>query len=187
MLSTRTDMMTKSFHKLPLTILAITMILSPQAHAEATDSSRICATYTADFKHLNKSLLIKQKLLEEYQKDFQLLQEKLLNISSFYDSINQQEEKLNVLKIELGASDQTAITIYNKKVDSYNKALKRYRNDIDTWNSDLFPNENQYAYKSDTIEKSLKVLQSSINSEEESISRLEGYVMQDCVVKAERG
>ena len=184
--------MTKSFHKLELTILAITIILAPQVHADATDSSKTCSTYNADFKHLNKSLRIKQKLLKKYQKDFQLLQEKRLNISSFYDSLNQQEEKLNALEVELnrtniGASDQTAITIYNKKVDSYNEASKRYRNDIDTWNSDLSPNENQYAYKIDTIEKSLKVLQSSINAEEESISKLEGYVMQGCVVKAERG
>ena len=58
-------MMTKSFHKLELTILAITIIVAPQVHADATDSSKTCSTYTADFKHLNKSLLTKQKLLKE--------------------------------------------------------------------------------------------------------------------------
>jgi hypothetical protein len=180
-------MMTKSFHKLPLTILAITMILSPHAYAEVTESSKICATYTADYKHLSKSLVIKQNLLEEYQKDFQLLQEKLLNISSFNDSLNQQAEKFNTLEVELnrtnlGASDQTTITIYNKKVNAYNEALAEHRNDIDKWNSELVPKKKSYAYQSNIIEKSLKVLRIAITEEKISMNSLESSIMGKCIL-----
>jgi DNA repair ATPase RecN len=186
-------MMTKSFQKLILTtILAVNIILPYNAYTEESDNSKICAAYTADYKHLGKSLLKKQTSLKQREEGLQLLQEELFNISSFYESLNQKGDKLKALtaeldRVDLSASDQAAINAYNKKVDEHNRIRKKYQDDIDKWSSDLLPNKNQYSYKSDIIEKGLSVLQSSINTEEEAISRLEAYIMQECMFKGERG
>jgi hypothetical protein len=186
-------MMTESFQKLALiTILAINIIFPCKAYTEEADNSKICAAYTTDYKHLGKSLLKKQTSLKQREEGLQLLEAQLFNISSFYEALNQKGDKLKALtaeldRVDLSASDQAAITAYNEKVYKHNKASKKYQDDIDKWNSELLPNQKPYSYKSDVIERGLSVLQSSINTEEEAISRLEGYIMQECVFKDERG
>jgi hypothetical protein len=186
-------MMTKSFQKLILTtILAVNIILPYRAYTEETDNSKICATYTADYRHLGKSLLKKQVSLKQREEGFQLLQAQLINISSFYESLNQTGEKLKALRaeldrVDLSTTDQAAITAFNEKVYEHNKITKKYQDDTDKWNSELLPNQKPYSYKSDAIERVLSVLQGAIDAEETAISRLENYIIIECAFKDMQG
>ena len=194
-------MTTKSFRKLSLCIAATIMTFTYQVTAKDTDNQKVCASYNSDYNHISNSILTKQQSFEMYQQKFKSLEEKLKNISVFDKKIQNQEEALikyqeksKNLQLELNqlkskAHDQSGIATYNSKIDQYNELLtgyqsaaKKFQNDIDKWNSDLLPKMNAYTDKSNTIGKSLRVLQSGIAEEEIAMNNLESSIMGKCIL-----
>ena len=194
-------MTTKLFRKLLLCIVATTMIFTYQVNAKDTDNQNVCASYNSDYNHISSSKLTKQQSFEIYQQKFVSLEEKLKNISVFdkkiqnqEDALSKDQEKLKNLELELNqlkneAYDQSGIATYNIKIDQYNEllatyqsAVKNFQNDINRWNSHLLPKINTYTFKSNTIEKSLRVLQSGIAEEEIAMNSLESSIMGKCIL-----
>ena len=194
-------MTTKSFQNLSLCIVATTMTLTYQVNAKDTDNQKVCASYNSDYNHISTSKLTKQQSFEMYQQKFDSLEEKLKNISVFdkkiqnqEDALSKDQEKLKNLELELNqlkneAYEQSGVEAYNDKIDQYNEqltsyqsAVKKLQNDIDKWNSDLLPKINIYTFKSNTIEKSLRVLQSGIAEEEIAMNSLESSIMGKCIL-----